>query len=117
MADAANDCIFCKIARGDIPTTFLYQDDEIVAFRDISPAAPTHILIVPRKHIVSVADVDDATVPLMGKLIKVAAQIARDENVEASGYRLLANVGPDSGQVVMHLHWHLLGGKKLGKLG
>ena len=114
---SANDCIFCKIARGEIPSTFLYQDNDIVAFRDSSPVAPTHVLIVPRKHMVSVADVDDATAPMMGKAIQVAAQIARMENVEASGYRLLTNAGPDGGQVVMHLHWHLIGGRKLGKLG
>jgi histidine triad (HIT) family protein len=111
------DCIFCRIAAGRAPARFVYQDDEVIAFRDIAPVAPTHILIVPRRHLLNTAEIDDQTAPLMGRLVQVAAQIARAENVEASGYRLIINTGPDGGQVVMHLHIHLLAGRRMGRLG
>ncbi len=111
------NCIFCKIAAGEAPARFVYQDDDIVAFHDITPVAPTHILIVPRHHLTSTADVDRDTVPLLGHMVQVAAHVAREQNVEISGYRLVMNAGPNSGQVVMHLHMHLLGGRRLGKLG
>jgi histidine triad (HIT) family protein len=111
------DCIFCRIAAGKAPARFVYQDDEVIAFRDIAPVAPTHILIVPRRHILNTAEIDDQTAPLMGRLVQVAAQVARAENVEASGYRLIINAGPDGGQVVMHLHIHLLAGRRMGRLG
>jgi histidine triad (HIT) family protein len=113
----ADDCIFCKIAQGSIPATFIYQDDEIMAFRDINPHAPVHVLICPRQHITNVAEVTDQTEPLMGRLIKVAADIARQENVADKGFRLLTNNGPEGGQVVMHLHFHLLGGRQMKGLG
>ncbi len=112
-----DDCVFCRIAAGAAPARFVYQDDQVIAFHDIAPVAPTHILIVPRRHIVSTAHIDDQTAPLMGRLVQVAAQIARAENVEASGYRLIVNSGPDSGQIVMHLHVHLLAGRRMGRLG
>ena len=111
------DCIFCKIAQGSAPASVVYQDDELIAFRDISPAAPTHILVVPRQHIASVAEVDDRTAPLVGRMVQVAAQIAREQGVERSGYRLIMNMGPDSGQIVMHLHLHLLAGRRMRALG
>ena len=111
------DCIFCKIAQGSAPADFVFQNDELMAFRDISPAAPTHILIVPRQHMVSTADIDDQTAPLVGRMVQVAAQIAREQGVEKSGYRLIMNTGPDGGQVVMHLHLHLLAGRRMRALG
>jgi histidine triad (HIT) family protein len=111
------DCIFCKIAEGTAPADFVFQNDELMAFRDISPAAPTHILIVPRQHLVSTSEVDDRTAPMVGRMVQVAAQIARDQGVEKSGYRLIMNTGPDGGQVVMHLHLHLLAGRRMRGLG
>ncbi len=113
----SDNCIFCKIAAGQAPARFVYQDDDIIAFHDIVPAAPTHILIVPRRHLTNTAEVDRDTVPLLGHMVQVAAHIAREQNVEISGYRLVMNCGPNSGQVVMHLHMHLLAGRRLGKLG
>jgi histidine triad (HIT) family protein len=112
-----DNCVFCNIAAGQAPARFVYQDDDIIAFHDIVPAAPTHILIVPRRHLTSPADVDAETVPLLGRMVQIAAFIAREQNVEISGYRLVMNAGPNSGQVVMHLHLHLLAGRRLGKLG
>ena len=111
------DCVFCRISRGELPATFVYQDDAIMAFHDISPLAPTHILIVPRQHILNTTEVNEQNAPLLGKMVQVAAQVARDQNVEASGYRLIMNTGANGGQVVMHLHMHLLGGRRLGRLG
>jgi histidine triad (HIT) family protein len=110
----AEDCVFCKIARGEIASQIVYQDEEMVAFRDIHPAASTHVLIVPRQHIVNVAAVDESTAPLMGRLILVAAKIARAEKIDVEGYRLVTNSGRNGGQSVWHLHWHLLGGRKMG---
>jgi histidine triad (HIT) family protein len=112
-----SDCIFCKIAQGKAPADLVFQDDEVIAFRDISPAAPTHILVVPRQHIVNTSEVDDHSAPLVGRMVRVAAQIAREQGVEKSGYRLVMNTGPDGGQVVMHLHLHLLAGRRMRTLG
>jgi histidine triad (HIT) family protein len=107
------DCIFCKIAAGEIPSDFVYQDDEIVAFRDINPLAPTHVLIVPKRHIPAVSDTTEADSPLLARMLLVANQIARDAGIAATGYRLVINSGVEGGQVVGHLHLHLLGGQKL----
>ncbi len=112
-----SDCIFCKIAQGKAPADLVFQDDEVIAFRDISPAAPTHILVVPRQHIVNTSEVDDHSAPLVGRMVRVAAQIAREQGVEKSGYRLVMNTGPDGGQAVMHLHLHLLAGRRMRTLG
>jgi histidine triad (HIT) family protein len=111
------DCIFCKISRGEIPATFVHQDDEIIAFRDINPVAPTHVLIVPRQHLVNTTEIDDKTAPLVGRMTHLAARIARDEKIDVDGYRLIMNTGPNGGQVVMHIHMHLLGGRQLKALG
>ena len=109
------DCIFCKIAKGEIPSTVVYQDDEIYAFRDINPAAPTHVLIIPRQHVASsLNDVNATNAPLIGRLLHVAAQIAQSEKVAEKGYRVVANTNRDAGQSVFHLHFHLLGGRKMG---
>ena len=107
------DCIFCKIIGGEIPTDFVYQDDEVVAFRDISPLAPVHILIVPKKHIGALTDLTETDMPLIGRMVNVANQLAKSEGVAESGYRLAINCGKDGRQFVQHLHMHLLGGKQL----
>jgi histidine triad (HIT) family protein len=111
------DCIFCKIVAGEIPSTKVYQDDTVTAFRDINPVAPTHILIIPNKHIPSVNDLTPEDEATMGYLYTIAQKIAADEGVAESGYRLTINTGPDGGQVVFHLHLHLLGGRKLRQMG
>jgi histidine triad (HIT) family protein len=113
----AKDCIFCKIISGEIKGNFLYQDDKVVAFRDINPKAPTHILIIPREHIASLVDTTAKHEKLLGHMANVACTLAKSEKVEKGGYRLIMNAGPDSGQEVPHIHLHLLGGQKLAPLG
>ena len=107
------DCIFCKIIAGEIPADIVFQNEEFIAFRDIKPIAPVHILIVPKSHIVSVAEVNPEHEGLMGRLILQAKSIAESENISASGYRLVTNCGAEGGQLVAHLHFHLLGGRQL----
>ena len=107
------DCIFCKIVAGEIPSTQVYRDESVTAFRDINPAAPVHVLIVPNRHIASVNDLTPEDEPLIGHLFSVAKQIAAEEGISESGYRLIINTGPDAGQVVFHLHLHLLGGHRM----
>lgn len=104
------DCIFCKIIQGDIPGTIVYRDEQVTAFRDINPSAPTHILIVPNQHIdsVNMLMVDDE--PLIGHLFTVAKNIAAQEGIADGGYRLIMNTNADAGQTVFHIHLHLLGG-------
>jgi histidine triad (HIT) family protein len=106
-------CIFCRIARGEVPATLVHEDDEIVAFRDVDPKAPTHILIIPRRHVVSVAAMDDADRDLAGQLLLAARDIAQSEGLTASGFRVVTNTGPDAGQSVDHLHIHVLGGRAM----
>jgi histidine triad (HIT) family protein len=108
-----SDCIFCKIIRGKAPAQMLYQDDEVSAFRDIHPVAPTHILVVPNQHIVSVNDLDEADDALVGRLVRVARQLAHQEQIDQTGYRLIINTGPHAGQAVFHLHLHLMGGQRM----
>lgn len=108
-----NDCLFCKIAAGEIPATLVYQDDDIVAFRDIRPVAPTHILLIPRRHVASVAAATEADQALLGVLLLAAARLARDEGLAEDGYRVVTNTGPNAGQSVPHLHFHLLGGRAM----
>lgn len=107
------DCIFCRIVAGKVPSQVIYQDEEIFAFRDINPMAPTHVLVIPKKHIDSLADVADEETPLIGRMVKIANRIAREEDVAESGYRLIISSGKEGGQVVPHLHMHLLGGRNL----
>ena len=109
---AENDCIFCRIVNREVPSDILYEDDDVLVFPDISPVAPVHLLIITRKHIPSLAEMDEADTPLVGRMTRVANQIAKDRGL-ASGYRLTINSGPDGGQLVPHLHMHLLGGRKL----
>jgi histidine triad (HIT) family protein len=107
------DCVFCKIAAGEIPSELLYQDDELIAFPDINPAAPTHLLIVSRKHIPSLLHLTEGELPLIGHMTLVANKLAREYGIADSGYRLVINCGADAGQLVPHLHMHLLGGRRL----
>ena len=106
------DCLFCKIAAGQIPATIVYQDDDVVAFKDIHPQAPVHILLIPRRHIASMAEISTADGPILAKLFITADQLAQDNHLK-EGYRFVTNVGPDAGQSVFHLHFHLLGGRKM----
>jgi histidine triad (HIT) family protein len=108
-----NDCLFCMIVSGEIPGTIVFRDEQATAFRDINPAAPTHILIVPNKHIDSVNALDGKDEQLVGHLFSVAGQLAKSEGVAEGGYRLITNTGPDAGQTVFHLHVHLIGGQKM----
>jgi histidine triad (HIT) family protein len=107
----SSDCLFCRIARGDIPATLVHQDDRLVAFRDIDPQAPTHILIIPREHVTSLEGADDAHADLLAALLLAARDLARTEGIARDGYRTVLNVGADGGQTVHHLHVHLLGGR------
>ncbi|MFC1920927.1 histidine triad nucleotide-binding protein [Chloroflexota bacterium] len=111
------DCIFCKIIAGEIPSDIVYKGEDIIAFRDINPVAKTHIQIIPKKHIPTIADISDADMPLVGEMMKVANELAKSEGVAESGYRLVINCGRQSGQEVFHLHLHLIGGRRLGVMG
>lgn len=111
------DCVFCKIAKGEAPATIRYQDDEIIAFDDINPKAPVHVLIVPKDHIESSLDLTSEDDELVGKMTRVAVKIARKEGLTDSGFKMIINTGQDAGQLVDHLHLHLLGGKTLNRLG
>jgi histidine triad (HIT) family protein len=110
------DCIFCKIANGEIKSNIVYQDETAVAFPDINPKAPVHLLIIPRKHIERVADLAEEEEKLMGHLVSIANTLAQQQGILESGYRLVINCGPQGGQLVPHLHIHLLGGRQMGKL-
>jgi len=104
------ECIFCKIIKGEIPSTNVYRDEQVTAFRDINPAAPTHILILPNKHIDSVNVLIDDDEQLIGHLFTTAKNIAAQEDIAEGGYRLIMNTGADAGQTIFHIHLHLLGG-------
>ena len=108
----AQDCLFCKIAGGEIPTEYVYEDDKCVAFNDISPQAPTHVLIIPREHIESLDRAEQPQSDLLGHLLLVAAGIAREKGFATDGYRTVINTNRDGGQTVFHLHVHLLGGRQ-----
>jgi Diadenosine tetraphosphate (Ap4A) hydrolase and other HIT family hydrolases len=106
-------CLFCRIVAGEIPAKVVHEDDEVLAFRDISPQAPVHILLIPKRHIASVGDATVEDAPILGTLLLVAKKIAENEGI-ASGYRLVTNRGAEAGQSVFHLHVHLLGGRPMG---
>ena len=108
-----SDCLFCKIAAKEIPSTGVYEDEEILAFKDINPVAPVHILIIPKKHLSSVNDIMKGDEAVIGRIFRVAAELARELGIAESGYRIVTNTGTDGGQVVGHLHFHLIGGKAL----
>jgi len=107
------DCIFCKIAAGEVPADVVYRDDELIAFRDINPLAPTHVLVIPRRHIPALSETIEADAPLLGRMVTLANRIAREEGIARSGYRVVISSGVEGGQVVPHLHLHLLGGAAL----
>ena len=107
------DCLFCKIINREIPATIHYEDDDVIAFDDINPQAPFHFLIVPKKHISTLNDLTENDSPTVGKLVKIASELAKKMGIAESGYRTLFNCNGDAGQVVFHIHLHLLGGKKL----
>lgn len=107
-----NDCIFCKIVSGEIPSEFVYQDDLCVAFRDIHPQAPTHLLVIPRLHLASLDDASENHKQILGHLLFSCAEIARQKNFAEDGYRTVINTNSDGGQTVFHLHVHLLGGRR-----
>jgi len=109
-----SDCLFCGIIDGRINANIVYRDDAVVAFNDIRPRAPVHILIIPRKHIVSVLDIEPNDNALIGQIFQVAARLAREHGIAESGFRVVVNAGPDAGQSVFHLHYHLLGGRQMG---
>lgn len=113
-----SDCVFCGIAAGAIPTSLVHDDDDIIAFPDIHPQAPTHLLIVSRKHIPSLDAVSDDDAPVVGRMLTVARDLARAHGLSARGYRVGTNIGWGAGQSVPHLHFHLLGGRSLkGEMG
>jgi len=105
------DCIFCKIISGDIPGDIIYQDDDVLAFRDLNPQAPTHFLVIPKKHISTINDLQSEDAELVGKLYLAAKQVAKDEGIAESGYRAVMNCNAGAGQTVFHIHLHVLGGR------
>lgn len=104
-------CIFCQIAVGEVASDIVYQDEDVVAFNDINPEAPVHILIVPKRHLANLNDATAADAELLGKIILTASRLAKEREVDKTGYRLVANTGPQAGQTVHHLHFHLLAGR------
>jgi len=113
----STDCIFCKIIAGEIPSEMLYTDELVVAFRDLNPIAPTHILIIPKKHIPTNNDVLGEDEPVLGRLFSVARKLAESEGIAEEGYRLTVNTNKDGGQVVFHMHLHLMGGRRMKSMG
>ena len=108
-----SDCIFCKIAAKEIPSTIVYEDDNILAFKDITPAAPVHVLVIPKQHISSAMDIDENNVNLMANIFLVIKKIAQEQGISEDGFRIVNNCGNDGGQTVQHIHFHLLGGRSL----
>jgi histidine triad (HIT) family protein len=107
------DCLFCKIINNEIPSDMVYQDDQVTVFKDINPAAPVHLLIVPKRHIPSVIEMQEGDEEVLGKLFSTAKKVAEDLNIDQTGYRLIVNNGPDGRQEIHHIHMHLLGGAKM----
>jgi histidine triad (HIT) family protein len=107
------DCVFCKIVAGKVPATILYHDEQVTAFRDLHPVAPTHILIVPNKHILSVNELEPADEALVGHIFSVARMLAERERIDSGGYRIINNTGVHGGQTVFHMHFHLIGGQRM----
>lgn len=110
------ECLFCKIAQHKLPASIVYEDDEVVAFIDSHPKAPVHLLVIPKTHIAGVDDLQPSDQPRMGAMVLVAQKLAREQGIAQTGYRLVINVREHGGQVVDHLHLHLIGGKKLGAM-
>ena len=110
-------CVFCKICAGEIPSQKLYEDDELLAFEDINPLAPVHFLVIPKQHVPTLDDVEDAHSGLLGRMLVVASKLARDKGVSEGGYRQIINCREPAGQTVFHLHLHILGGRPMGHMG
>ena len=108
------DCLFCRVAAGEIPASIVYEDTRLIAFKDINPQAPTHILVIPRQHIASLNDLGPEDEALVGEMTRRAAAIAKEEGLAERGYRVLFNCNADAGQTVFHIHLHLVGGRRLG---
>ena len=108
------ECLFCRIAAGTIPSRTVFADDDVVAFEDIQPQAPVHLLLIPRRHVADLNELTSGDHPLVGRLLEVARHLAGERGLSDSGYRVVTNTGPDAGQTVRHLHLHLLGGRPLG---
>lgn len=113
----AADCIFCKIVAGEIPAAKVYEDEQVIAFKDINPVAPVHLLVIPKRHLASASDLSEADATMLGSLFTAVRQVAADQGIAETGYRVITNAGKDAGQVVFHLHFHVIGGKSLGQLG
>jgi histidine triad (HIT) family protein len=111
------DCIFCKIAQGEIPARVIHEDELVVAFDDINPAAPVHFLVIPREHVATLDDIVEGHAPLLGHMLWTAARLAREKGVAAEGYRQVINCREAGGQVVPHLHLHILGGRPMRRMG
>lgn len=109
-----SECVFCRIVSGEIPAQKVYEDEHVIAIRDINPQAPIHVLLLPRRHLPSVLEAADADPGLVSRIALAAAKVARQERVAERGFRLLTNTGPEGGQAVSHLHFHLLGGRQMG---
>lgn len=109
-----DDCIFCKIIKKGLPSNVVYEDDDILAFRDIHPVAPIHVLVIPKKHISSLVELKEEDEAIIGRIYTVINKIAKQEGILDKGFRVIVNCGDDGGQVVKHIHFHLLGGKQLG---
>lgn len=116
MSDQPADCIFCKIAAGELGTTFVVETDNVVSFDDITPRAPTHVQVIPRRHVESVRELTGDDGALWAEMLEVANQVAVERGIDKTGYRLVTNAGADAGQEVFHLHIHVLGGGKLGRI-
>ncbi len=108
------ECIFCKIVNKEIPSEIIYEDKEILVFKDINPEAPIHLLAIPKKHIKSLIEVEKDDIELMGKIIMIINKVAKEQGIAEKGFRVITNCGEDAGQLVKHLHFHIIGGKKLG---
>lgn len=108
-----DECLFCRIVAGEMSADIVHENDDVVAFRDIDPRAPTHVLVIPRRHVASVDDLDEETAPLVGELYLAARDVAREEGIAGDGYRLVMNTGEEAGQSVFHMHLHLLGGRPM----
>lgn len=115
--DMAEDCIFCKIARKEVPADILFEDSDLIAFSDVNPQAPTHLLVVPKKHIPTVNDLTETEAPLIGALVLRAQALAAERGIDDAGYRLVMNCNAEGGQTVFHIHLHLLGGRQLRRMG
>jgi histidine triad (HIT) family protein len=111
-----SDCIFCKIAAGEIPSTVVFQDEDMLVFEDIHPKAPVHLLLIPRQHLATLNDPGLEHADLLGRMTLKAAELAKEKGVAGSGYRVLVNCNEDGGQEVFHLHMHLIGGRRLGPM-